>query len=171
MIRSRLIESKQVGMLYHFTLLSHMIDIVTENCLGDASNKFTVVSLTRDKNFYRRTKIVPTECYFVIDGDKLSQRYKITPYQWDVRHVIPDWSKPRTTIEDQQEESVKGAICPISRYTIEIVIDELELESAIFDDEELITRVSRVVSKNPDELTAHDVVSWVSSRGYKVRLR
>ena len=77
-------EAKQAGTLYHFTSFNGLKGILNSNTLkvGDDSNFETGgnkgnISLTRDKNLW----------YFPyrieLDGDKLSNNYKITPSQWD----------------------------------------------------------------------------------------
>lgn len=103
-----LIEAKQVGTLYHFTPFKGMLGILKTNILkiGDDSNFETGgnvgnVSLTRDKDLnyfsYRIT----------LDGDKLSNNYKITPYQYGVE-------------AGEAEESVNRDIKNISNYILNI---------------------------------------------------
>jgi hypothetical protein len=99
-------ESKQVGLVYHFTGMYYAFDIIKENILLATSNhnslKFlqkklnlpykNAVSTTRDKNFetsrvrkYNK-KINSvflgggTDVVFCIDGDKLSEKYLTMPY-------------------------------------------------------------------------------------------
>ena len=75
-------EAKQVGTVYHYTTILSLLKILDDDVLGDKSlGKYSRVSLTRDKNFQKRTKIIPAECRITINGDKLSNRYKIQPYQ------------------------------------------------------------------------------------------
>jgi hypothetical protein len=78
----KLFEAKNVGILYHFTSIDNLIEIIETNKMigGDS------ISFTRDKNFINTTGAAsigePAECRIVIDGDKLSNRYKIRPYNF-----------------------------------------------------------------------------------------
>ena len=68
--------------MYHFTSIENLIEIISSNeMIGDGS-----ISFTRDKNFLDTTGgdslSGETECRIVIDGGKLSNRYKIRPYNY-----------------------------------------------------------------------------------------
>jgi hypothetical protein len=86
-------EGKQVGTLYHYTSLRAANSILSDgfiegseksikgyhdSMVGD--NKFSL-SFTRNKNFHKQSRIIgeDVECRFVIDGDSLSNTYKIQP--------------------------------------------------------------------------------------------
>jgi hypothetical protein len=122
-ILKEITEGKQVGTLYHFTDLFSLLDILKTNTLK-ASNKhekekFPTVSLTRDKLGDiggvggTGTKTVRIS----IDGNKLSNRYKITPYNYYSNY--PDYEEP----EDEMEEVVQGDIKNIIDYIIEVRIN------------------------------------------------
>jgi len=67
-------EAKQVGILYHFTEISQLPKILNLNKIGFNRG----VSFTRDKYFMKHQRIgigIKDAC-LVIDGDKLSHRYK-----------------------------------------------------------------------------------------------
>ena len=93
-------EGKQVGPLYHYTsadgfkgiLQSNRINASEENYLG---NELYYISFTRNKNFHKKgSKFgVSTEYRITLDGDKLSNKYKIRPFAY-----IPGWD-----IEDSWE--------------------------------------------------------------------
>jgi hypothetical protein len=75
-------EAKQVGIIYHYTLFDYMQNIVHENLLRseNINNKDKIISFTRDKNFNKKhRKVMGTECRLVIDGNKLSEKYRINP--------------------------------------------------------------------------------------------
>ena len=132
--KSYTLESKQVGTLYHVCTLSALVDyIIPENKLS-ASGKYrnallntnNAVSFTRDSLF-----VVPTWTVdgadilfqFVVDGDKLSERYKITPYQ------ALDWTQDRPTWSEK-EEVVKGPIKNFKSYIKEVRFDIKSLKPA-----------------------------------------
>lgn len=92
-IYNEIIEGKQVGTLYHYTSLSVANSILEDGFIegGTSSirgyhdsirgdNKFSL-SFTRNKNFHKQSRIIGAEleCRFVVDGDSLSNRYKIQP--------------------------------------------------------------------------------------------
>ena len=77
-------EGKQVGIVYHYTTLDSLRQILHMNTLKSAGyldNK-DAISVTRDKNFHKRIFAtgVPTEIRITLDGNKLSHNYKIRPY-------------------------------------------------------------------------------------------
>jgi len=86
-------EGKQVGPLYHYTsadglkgiIQSNRINASEENYLG---NELYYVSFTRNKNFHNKGQNfnVKTDYRITLDGDKLSNRYKIKPFAY-----IPGW--------------------------------------------------------------------------------
>ena len=107
-----LIEAKQAGPLYHFTSFDGLKGILESNTLkvGDDSNFETggnpgSISLTRNKNLW----------YFPyrieLDGDKLSNNYKITPYQWSGGEHKSEW-----------EESIDKDIKNIKSYITSIAV-------------------------------------------------
>ena len=126
-------EAKQVGTLYHVCTLDAFVNrIIEDNELGTkdnlhASGKYhndlldtdDAVSFTRDPLF-----VVPTWTVsggdilfqFVVDGDKLSEHYKITPYQ------ALDWTKNRPTWSEK-EEVVIGPIKNFKSYIKEVRFD------------------------------------------------
>ena len=115
-------EGKQVGTLYHFTDMYALLNILKTNMLK-ASNKFEkdkfpTVSLTRDKLGDiggvggTGTKTVRIS----IDGNKLSNKYKITPYNYYSNY--PDYKES----EDEMEEIIQGDIKNIIDYIIEVRI-------------------------------------------------
>jgi hypothetical protein len=86
-IYNELQEAKQVGTIYHFTSLPNLINILKENHLRAGAKIRKYISFTRDKNFYKASDIrtrwgVDTEVRIVVDGDKLSNKYKIEPYNF-----------------------------------------------------------------------------------------
>ena len=100
MILRNLFSAKQVGTLYHYTSISNLMYILDEGILkgGDARrmfhpmdrhfspSRYTFLSTTRDKNFHRTYRGgISLHCRLALDGDRISERYKVLPYDyfWD----------------------------------------------------------------------------------------
>ncbi len=91
-------EAKQVGTLYHYTsepgaaaiLKSNRINASVEEYRG---NELYYVSFTRNKDFHKRSERfgVKTAVRIAIDGDRLSDRYKVKPFAY-----IPGWDYENT---------------------------------------------------------------------------
>lgn len=83
----KLIERKQVGTLYHFTYLDNLVNIVKTNELRSGSKEpykqkhTNYISFTRSRNFENEIGF-EAECRLVIDGDKLSDKYHIEPFNY-----------------------------------------------------------------------------------------
>ena len=88
-------EGKQVGDIYHYTTFNNGFKILQSNQLQSTeaadstrANPIYAVSFTRDKKFHNNHNIgfdVSTfgqrpQVRFTVDGDKLSNKYKIQPY-------------------------------------------------------------------------------------------
>ena len=163
-------EGKQRGDLYHLTTIISLLKIIDSNTLGDVSlGKYATVSLTRNKNFYKETKIIPNECYLTIDGDKLSTKYKIKPYQWHKNHFFNKKTDNTSSIEDQYEEEVQGYIKNIKRYVKEIIIFDIDLDPIIFDDD-YAPQIGEILNMKYDEIRHIDIINWIKSKGYKLKI-
>ena len=110
-------EGKQVGTLYHWTDTMSSYDIVNNNFLkGYLTDTFSSqpgVSFTRNKNFLStkpKLRNKPEIC-FVIDGDKLSNTYKIQPYQ-----------DPKIKKDEMEEKVLTDGIKNFSNYVIKVII-------------------------------------------------
>jgi hypothetical protein len=78
-------EGKQVGTLYHFTTLKGALGILTSKRIR--TNEDGVVSATRDKNlnsaeFDTEGEADKNIVRIDLDGNKISNRYKIKPYSF-----------------------------------------------------------------------------------------
>lgn len=128
-------EAKQVGTLYHVCTLKDYLTYIEPRDILSASGNYhnwlygdiDYVSFTRDKYFTVATSNVSRSnvlIQLVVDGDKLSETYKVGPYNdiaydYDGNHDFDsDYFKYR-----EMEEAVKGPIKNISRYIKEIHID------------------------------------------------
>lgn len=143
-----MVESKQVGILYHTTSNKQLFKIIQENKLNAFSNDFNnhldyrnklgrdlkvtfagpiltnkekyppYISFTRNKNYKRAS----TDSVLVIDGDKLSERYKIRPY-----------SHFGGRKNDEMEERIYRDVVDLDKYIIKVILfnENEELESLL----------------------------------------
>jgi hypothetical protein len=106
-------EGKQVGTLYHFTSLDGSKGILETNTI--VSDEYDFISLTRDKNYYKiADQIEGGLIRLTIDGDKLSNNYKIYPYDEGER------KKTYRGSYFESEERVKGNIKNAKNYIVKI---------------------------------------------------
>ncbi len=105
-------EGKQVGILYHFTSLSGGESIIKSNTLKPINYDF--ISLTRDKNLYKTSDHIEGGLVrLTLDGDKLSDNFKIKPYDEDQRKIHGSF---------ESEERINKPIKNIKDYIIKIDI-------------------------------------------------
>ena len=142
------LEAKQVGILYHYTDVSGVIGIVETNTLQENGNKY--VSFTRDKHFHKGDRyegITGTSCRFIIDGDKLSENYKVQPFNYFWNREQGSSFYLHKDYLDEQEEIVKSPIRNFSKYVIKCYIDEHHAECFFEDiDDETIERPENIYS-------------------------
>lgn len=86
-------EAKQVGLLYHYTSKSGLESILDIDELYASSERYLghelhFISFTRNKNFHKKGANfnVKIDYRITIDGDKLSNKYKIQPFTYQ-----PGW--------------------------------------------------------------------------------
>ena len=106
--------AKQVGILYHYTSINSLKKILNGNILKSRGD---YISFTRNQNFDFIPRQIGNalECRIEIDGDKLSNDYKIKPYNDE------EFTKNNPT-KMEQEEMVKGYISPIIPYIVKIIL-------------------------------------------------
>ena len=148
-ILKEITEGKQVGILYHNTHIKNAIQIIKTNKIKtflDTKHIFTdyrnkpedfifmmghpvhknylegktkaFISFTRNKN-YRR---VENNIQFILDGDKLSENYKISPY-----------SHFGGRSYDEMEERIYKDINNLNKYLIKVILPNSnpEIESLL----------------------------------------
>ena len=136
-----LYEAKQVGTLYHNTSLQNLMSILKDNVIkSHIYSDYTKVSgrtltrtlkgtsFTRDKNAeLTDIALVNLQTKIVVDGDSLSNTYKIRP-----RDEFYD-----TTIamgkRSESEEFVKGDIINAIKYIKQIYLREDEIADAMLE--------------------------------------
>lgn len=80
-ISYNLFEAKSVGILYHYTSIKALEQILNTNTIRSTSRHYKSISFTRNKFFHRDPGFdVPCDARLILDGDKISERYKIQPY-------------------------------------------------------------------------------------------
>ena len=76
----QLFEGKQVGIIYHFTTIYNLYKILSEKEPSLRPIR-TYISCTRNFNMKsEELKLEKQCCRIALDGNKISQKYKITPY-------------------------------------------------------------------------------------------
>ena len=116
-------EAKQVGTLYHYTNLDNLIKILNQDILKSNSDNGGYISFTRNKNFVKISRFLSggsVDCALIINGDKLSDNYKIKPYH--DQEYFNKTEKDFGSEEMELEEQIKGDISPIKPYIINIII-------------------------------------------------
>lgn len=144
-------EGKQVGPLYHFTSLEACLSILKSNTLKasinshyDASlassrqnrNATPHVSFTRYKGVDMNDYTGGMDVILTLDGDRLSQNYKITPFSMVdnpkllARHTS-SWkdtgdyeNNPRYQYQAEMEERIYRDIPNIRKYIIGITLNK-----------------------------------------------
>jgi hypothetical protein len=114
-------EAKQVGILYHWTSLKNLKDIIKTNIIRPTDSGFddedNWVSLTRSKNKHQFGISEASDCVIVLNGDKLSNNYKIKPYNDTEIAQYDDFG-----VFDEMEERLLGAIKNLNKYIIKIIL-------------------------------------------------
>ena len=114
-------EAKQVGILYHWTSLKNLEDIIKTNTIHPTYSEFddedNGVSLTRSKNKHQFGISEAADCVIVLDGDKLSNNYKIKPYNDLEVAQYDDFG-----VFDEMEERLLGSIKNLNKYVIKIIL-------------------------------------------------
>lgn len=98
----RIIEGKYIGILYRFQDVRSMKSLLDTDILELSSSGY--ISLTRNKN-HPSSKI---RVGLVLDGDKLSNNYKIKPY----------CNSGEIPIHKEQEERLYKSVKNISKYIL-----------------------------------------------------
>ena len=155
-LEKKVFEAKQVGTLYHVCTLEAYLNWIEPKDMLQASGKYynwvygdnDYVSFTRDKYFVVGTKSVQNSSVLVqlvIDGDKLSENYKIGPYNDfafgpNGEHI----DDGDTANYREKEEACKGPIKNLSKYIKEIRVDVFNMTSLALSK----IRKSKLAEKN-----------------------
>ena len=135
-------EAKQVGILYHWTSLNKLANIIKTNTIlpsHSGHGEYDWVSLTRSKDKNQFGIAESSDCVIVLNGDKLSNNYKIKPYHDvetgeydDLIHFDDNGNAIGTTDDDgnvirygafdEMEERLFGAIRNLNKYIVKIIL-------------------------------------------------
>lgn len=122
-------EGKQVGILYHYTENWLLKQIIETNTL------LAPISFTRHQSDWVR-QFTDGESIIVIDGDKLSNNYKVKPYQ-DINPYLADADDEFPSFKggknEEYEERVDKNITNLNKYILKIIflVPNPEIESLL----------------------------------------
>ena len=116
-------EGKQAGTLYHWTNSESLLDILNNNVLqatygdyGKTTHKSISgpsISFTRSSNRYSFPIAEDADCVLVLDGNKLSNNYKIIPY-----------SEQDAEFDEMEERIYNKDIIGLNKYIIKVIMYE-----------------------------------------------
>lgn len=155
-------EAKQVGILYHFTTDISLLGILSRNILDIGTLPY--VSFTRNKNFLRAYRhklamgLYDISSCLVIDGDKLSNNYKIEPYNYYGHYDKNNRDEFSIETRDEQEEIVKKPIDNILRYIVKIIIFKNKFDAK---DARLLRWIKTFTGKNFKKITFEQYIDLI----------
>lgn len=152
-------EGKNIADLYHFTTIQALVDILLSDTLHGPT------SLTRNKNFYKETKIIPKEVCIQLNGSKLSNNYKLVPYSYLHDPFVKSMTKGKmTSFENQYEEQTTKDIKNLSRYVRQILVKEIDLWDYMDATEAFAEQAHRDIANHlgiaPDEVSFNSMVQF-----------
>lgn len=117
-------EAKQVGVIYHYTHVGALQDILKSDELNTGVGNQPYISCTRNKNFHKTPRHGLADgkginCVIILDGNKLSNKYKIGPYNF-FANGLDDTYKDDDDIDEDEEAIWTEEIPNISKYIIAI---------------------------------------------------
>jgi hypothetical protein len=147
-ILKEIVEAKQVGTLYHWTTWKSLMSIIKTNSLHTGHSghgEFDYISTTRSKDKTQFGIAESSNVVLVLDGDKISNRYKIIPYhdleteeyddityrdEFGNQIGIPDddWEGEgipkikKYGAFDEMEELIVGDLYPLDKYLIKVIL-------------------------------------------------
>ena len=119
-----LIEAKQVGILYHYTKVNKIYSILEDNLLK--TNNAGYISFTRSKNPQQFPIAKNADGVIIIDGNKLSNNYKIVPH-YDIEFAQELEYCDNYCLEEMEERVYKDII-NIKNYILGINIFQKNIQ-------------------------------------------
>jgi hypothetical protein len=131
-------EAKQVGTIYHYTDKKGLAGILKSNSIKTHKESYrgaelNYISFTRNKNFHKKGMkfSVKTEYRIAIDGNKLSNNYKIKPFAY-----LPGWDYTDNWEYDWLEDEPES------------VAKDFFNQTGDYDEQE-----ERITTKNPSKIS------------------
>lgn len=156
-LEKHILEAKQVGTIYHVCSLESYYKYILPKDVLKSSGSYDnylyggndYVSFTRNKSFIVNTVTdYGILVQLVVDGDKLSEHYKIGPYNDMAYDSTKDGALDYDNDDPknrEQEEAVKGPIRNVSKYIKAVYIDVLRPPT-----KEEVAMLERAIEKNPN---------------------
>jgi len=155
-------EGKQVGLLYHWTDLVGSLNIISQDFLKgyltDTFKEQPAISFTRDKNFYKGKNKLATkpEICFVVDGDKLSNHYKIQPFQ-----------DPKIKKDEMEEKVLTKGIENFSQYVVKILVVKNRFgKSNTYSPDQIEDKWKLIGGEGYPNYEKY--IEWLTSKGFNV---
>ena len=174
-LESLIYEGKQVGTLYHICSAEKAVRYITQdNVLQSSGNYINKITGSRDIISFTRTKHkkipfniaelakTPFVVRFTVDGDKLSERYKVFPY-----NDFPDSQGSLRYKSLQQEECVKGPIKNFSKYVKLVEFIHTGMSDKYTDDWYTTNDGRLITYKNLAEWCDDNGIEYSVDDGYK----
>lgn len=186
-----LAERKQVGKVYHFTTLRNAVFIVKTNLIkateATRNIRGETVSTTRDKNFSKNRsgpiQISGADVAFVLNGDSLSDRYEVRPYDDSYSTTDKEYdASDKLEFGDEQEElwygkklESDGGFANIKKYTFSILFSK-RFKKALVSDPTNFRQHRDIIDIFPNLLDVNaspieemnEIKSWFESNGFRV---
>lgn len=184
-------ERKQVGKVYHFTTLRNAVFIVKTNLIeaNQATQNINkpTISTTRDKNFSKHRpgslQIGGADVAFALNGDSLSDRYEVRPYDDAYRTANKEYDDgDKEAFGDEQEElwygkklQSDGGFANIKKYTF-LVIFSKRFKKTLVQDPSRFRFKDDIIDVFPNLLDVNvspiekmnEIKSWFESNGFRV---
>lgn len=183
-IHELLNEGKQVGTLYHFTTIISACKIMeNDEIKGGYRGEFDSwgISFTRDKNFSQKGKriIGGTGVVFVVDGDKLSNKYKIAPFQYLGNAKDKAMIAYKKQVGDEMEELLnlgqKRKLENFSKYIIKVIFDinQITKEGMNGWDKEYITKLFNYKKYEEDDVYTiiNSAIDFFEQKKIKIEIK
>ena len=146
----QLFERKSYSELYHFTNVQKMMSILKENTLEGFLTSglgYKTISLTRNFNLKDiiHRNISWGAVRLIIDGEKLSDKYKIMPF-YDLLNIEDPILAKNKKYTESEEVVIADKIYPIMKYIKQIDINSSEISS--YEKQDIIDFTEKNVNKN-----------------------
>lgn len=190
-------ESKQVGIVYHFTSLYGAIKIVEDNRIkaGRATKNINgkTISTTRNKHFSKQRidgelQIQGAYFAFELDGTALSNRYKVKPYDDTYDAAEKEYDEDdKIAFGDEQEEvwfgnalEGDGGFKNVKRFVNKIIITKKFKKDLLYSPNKLSNSSDKSfvdsVFPNMDKIDSspvdkmNEIINFFKSKGFVVEL-